>query len=139
MKILFQTSNFFLKIQFGKFFCRKLSFLPYFYVKFWIDFVYFIWSRILVHTDTRIHFAYMHAVFILRIVYHIRYIVNYKQKQVFSVNTFTKHLHPIARENNVSVLVSKKFFFIKPANIQEKKLQVSNNLSDPTWTNKIVH
>lgn len=70
--------------------------------------------------------------FILRIVYHIRSIVNYKQKQVFSVNTFTKHLHPIARENNVSVLVSKNFFFIKPANIQEKKLQVSNNLSDPT-------
>lgn len=71
--------------------------------------------------------------FILRIVYHIRYTVNYKQKQVFSVNTFTKHLHPIARENNVSVLVSKKkFFFIKPANIQEKKLQVSNNLSDPS-------
>lgn len=74
----------------------------------------------------------MHAVFILRIVYHIRYIVNYKQKQVFSVNTFTKNLHPIARENNVSVLVSKKNFFIKPANIQEKKLQVSNNLSDPS-------
>lgn len=74
----------------------------------------------------------MHAVFILRMVYHIRHIVNYKQNRVFSVNTSTKHLHPIARENNVSVLVSKNFFYIKPANIQEKKLQVSNNLSDPT-------
>lgn len=122
MKILFQTSTFFKKIQFGKLFCRKLSFLPYFYFKFWINFVYLIWSRIHVHTDTRIHFAYMHTVFILRIVYHIRYIVNYNQKQVFSVNTFTKHLHPIARENNVSVLVSKKKFFYKTCQYTREKI-----------------
>lgn len=121
-KFFFKLQTFLKKIQFGKFFCRKLSFLPYFYVKFWINFVYLIWSRIHVHTDTRIHFAYMHAVFILRIVYHIRYIVNYKQKQVFSVNTFTKHLHPIARENNVSVLVSKKKFFYKTCQYTREKI-----------------
>lgn len=77
----------------------------------------------------------MHTVFILRMVYYIRYIVNYNQNQVFSINALTKHLHVIARENDVSVLVPiiEFFFNIKPANIQlEKKLQVSNNSSDPS-------
>lgn len=54
-KFFFKLQPFLKKIQFGKLFCRKLSFLPYFYFKFWINFVYLIWSRIHVHTDTRIH------------------------------------------------------------------------------------
>lgn len=93
--------------QFGKFFkeivCRKLSFLRIFTSNLNLFILFNIWNHI--HLDTCIHVLYIHTVFILRMVYHIRFIVNYKQNQVFSINTLTKHLHVIARENNVSVLV----------------------------------
>lgn len=103
-KFFFKLQPFLKKFSLANCFAENYPFYHIFISNF--ELILIIWYEA-VYMYIQIHVSIcVHACrFILRIVYHIRYIVNYKQNRVFSINTLTKHLHVIARENNVSVLV----------------------------------